>query len=286
SVYDEGGGAQPRPARRSLPGGQQPADGHRVDRRDCAWLCRTSDAARAAGDRGGPSAAGVCYGTPAYAVARLAEPHALGCFGGGRRRGGRSDRTELVYVDRGRRRYAGQRPAWRRCLIGGSSLSSSCSERCAMGCRPVAFWRLARCRKEVFCRGSCAWRPAICSSPSSPPASGKAVCQAWWVAAVPWRRWPPPNGSGRRWAQASQAPPLLRLCSERKGQGILVPFSAIMSLLDTNVMRLRGAGVCTAGLTALLASAGPATADSIVSGGLTRQYEIFRPANLAGAVPA
>jgi len=59
-----------------------------------------------------------------------------------------------------------------------------------------------------------------------------------------------------------------------------------MSLLDTSVMRLRGAGVCTAGLAALLASAGPATADSIVSGGLTRQYEIFRPANLAGAVPA
>jgi polyhydroxybutyrate depolymerase len=35
-----------------------------------------------------------------------------------------------------------------------------------------------------------------------------------------------------------------------------------------------------------LMSANPAMADSIVSGGVTRQYEIFRPASLAGPVPA
>jgi polyhydroxybutyrate depolymerase len=53
-------------------------------------------------------------------------------------------------------------------------------------------------------------------------------------------------------------------------------------------MRACAAWACLPSLLALvlLASACPAAADSIVSGGVTRQYEIFRPADMAGPVPA
>jgi polyhydroxybutyrate depolymerase len=63
-----------------------------------------------------------------------------------------------------------------------------------------------------------------------------------------------------------------------------------MSRWRSNVRATRAhpASSCLASLLValFLTSISPAAADSIVSDGLTRQYEIFRPANLAGAVPA